>query len=84
MKPNSYKEQKCCGTCGFVYVYWDYDDHEYYCHQDGSKRPTSGAWNDEWPPEIGIRKMLAVAWDRWAKSRKVEFHGVCDEWKEKD
>jgi hypothetical protein len=85
MKPNSYKEQKCCGTCRFVYVYWDYDDHEYYCHQDGSAVPRSyvGLTRDE--VGIGSRRMMrSNEWNRWTKPRKVEFHGVCDEWKEKD
>jgi hypothetical protein len=86
MKPHSYREQKCCGTCRFVFEDWDYDGPlDYYCHQDGSKRPRSGnpSPKEEWPSGRGIQKMLSVAWNRWAKPRKVEFHGVCDEWKEK-
>jgi hypothetical protein len=71
--------------CGLVYVYWDYDDFEYYCHQDRSKRPRSGGvgCGEEWPAGRGIRKMLAVEWKRWAESRKVSFYGVCDKFEMK-
>jgi hypothetical protein len=86
MKPNSYKEQKCCGTCVFVYEWWKYDfEDEYYCHQDTSKRPISDSDGDiDRIEHYDNESFLSVAWNRWAKPRKVEFHGVCDEWKERD
>jgi hypothetical protein len=80
MKPNSYREQKCCGTCRFVSE--DFWGKLYYCRIDRTKPPKNGRSISSEELRRNY-KQISATWNRWAKPRKVEFHGVCDEWKEK-
>jgi len=43
-RPKSYREQKCCGNCMFVFILNDYDSgSQFFCHIDKSKRPKCGS-----------------------------------------
>lgn len=84
--PKSYRViTKRCGTCRRCFVKWDYDDPDiFYCTFKAPRRPrcmSSGMGEVPYPIGGLEYKRADKAWDAWAKGRRCEDAGFCDEWK---
>lgn len=87
MKEN-YRINDSCLNCRFAFIWCEYDEGiQPYCNKNND-RPLCGSTlckeNFDFKMKGEFEKQID-AWDKWEKTHKVDYCGICDLWeKEKE
>lgn len=96
MKPQTYRIQKACANCKYVFILEEYDNgDEYFCHIDKTKRPKCGSCymqehflsgKEDGRPLAETDALYSNRWNKWilwSEPREVAANGICDQYEEK-
>lgn len=80
----NYRNQNSCQTCKHVFIKYDYDDGDsLFCNIQNNRPKKCGscAMHEDFDYMIPEGDPAENLWDKWAKTHKVNNHGICDLYK---